>query len=79
MKLASFVHNGRQGIGVAAGETSLLDLQSHWPADRQVPLSMIDFIELGEEGQHLAADALSQAKDTELISIAEVDWLPPVV
>lgn len=79
MKLASFVHNGRQGIGVAAGETSLLDLQSHWPADRQVPLSMIDFIELGEEGLHLAADALSQAKDTELISIAEVDWLPPVV
>ena len=59
MKLASFVHSGKQRIGAAVGETSLLDLQSHWPADRRVPLSMIEFIELGEEGLQLAAKTMA--------------------
>ena len=79
MKLASFVNKGAQGIGVAVGESSLLDLQPYWPKDRRDPPSMIDFIELGEEGLQLAASALAQAKDTELIAVAQIDWLPPVV
>lgn len=79
MKLASFVHNGAALIGAAVGETALVDLQLHWPADRRVPGSMIELIELGEEGLQAAAAVLDQAKDVELIDTAEVDWLPPVV
>lgn len=79
MKLASFVHEGKQRIGAAVGETSLLDLQSHWPAERRVVQSMIEFIELGEEGLELAANALNRARKAELIPVDRVDWLPPVV
>ena len=79
MKLASFVHQGKERIGAAVGDTALLDLQSHWPADQAVPVSMVDLIERGEQGLQHAAGVLAQAEDVELIDIGEVDWLPPVV
>ncbi|MEJ2136217.1 MAG: fumarylacetoacetate hydrolase family protein [Desulfofustis sp.] len=79
MKLASFVRNGEERIGAALGETALIDLQSHWPADRRAPGSMIELIELGQEGLRLASAVLAQARDAELIDTTAVDWLPPVV
>jgi 2-keto-4-pentenoate hydratase/2-oxohepta-3-ene-1,7-dioic acid hydratase in catechol pathway len=79
MKLASFVRNGEERIGAALGETALIDLQSHWPADRRGPGSMIELIELGQEGLRLASAVLAQARDAELIDTTAVDWLPPVV
>ena len=79
MKLASFVHQGKERIGAAVGDTAVLDLQSHWPADQAVPVSMVDLIERGEQGLQHAAGVLAQAEDVELIDIGEVDWLPPVV
>ena len=79
MKLASFARNGEERIGAALGETALIDLQSHWPADRRAPGSMIELIELGQEGLRLASAVLAQARDAELIDTTAVDWLPPVV
>ena len=79
MKLASFVRNGEERIGAAVGESALVDLQSHWPADQKAPRSMIEFIEFGQEGLQVAAAILAQGNDAELIDPATVDWLPPVV
>ncbi len=79
MKLASFARNGEERIGAALGETALIDLQSHWPADRRAPGSMIELIELGQEGLRLASAVLAQARDAEIIDTTAVDWLPPVV
>ena len=59
MKLASFVHQGKERIGAAVGDTALLDLQSHWPADQAVPVSMVDLIERGEQGLQHAAGVLA--------------------
>ena len=78
MKLASFVRNQEERIGAAVGDAALVDLQSHWPADRKIPGSMIELIEFGLEGLQVAASVLAQVKDDELIDTAGVDWLPPV-
>ena len=72
MKLASFIHGGKERFGAKVGETALLDLQSHWPADRRIPGSMIEFIEFGQEGLQLAAAALAQAGEAELILLPEL-------
>ena len=79
MKLASFVRNDKTSIGAAAGESALVDLHSHWPADRRAPETMIELIEMGQEGLQVATEVLAQAEDSELIDTAAVDWLPPVV
>jgi 2-keto-4-pentenoate hydratase/2-oxohepta-3-ene-1,7-dioic acid hydratase in catechol pathway len=79
MKLASFIRNGEERLGAAAGETTLVDLQAHWPSDRRVPGSMIELIGSGQEGLQAAAAVLDRVKETELIDTAAVDWLPPVV
>lgn len=78
MKLASFIHNGTRRIGVAAGDDSLIDLQSVWPAGQDMPQTMIDFIKLAEDGRRIAAAAVKNADDYARIPLTEIDWLPPI-
>lgn len=79
MKLASIVYKGKERIGIADGDHYLLDLQSIWPAEQNMPQSMIGFIELGEEGLQIAESAVANAGDQARIPITEIEWLPPIV
>ena len=63
MRLASFSYNGRDCIGAYHKDSSLVDLGAAWPAV-QSPKTMIDLINLGEQGLQLAAEALEKASGT---------------
>ena len=79
MKFASFISDGIARIGAAGGADVIIDLQEAWPAGQERPDSMIELIELGEEGLQTARDAAANAPDSARIPISEITWLPPVV
>ena len=78
MRLASFSYNGRDCIGAYHKDSSLVDLGAAWPAV-QSPKTMIDLINLGEQGLQLAAEALEKAEELMQVPMAEVVWHPPVI
>jgi 2-keto-4-pentenoate hydratase/2-oxohepta-3-ene-1,7-dioic acid hydratase in catechol pathway len=86
LKLASFAFQGRERIGVALSDDTLIDLADaarhvgRGPDD--IPRDMMALIESGEEGASLlrdVADALRHAPDHfSWIDTLHVDWRPPV-
>lgn len=67
MKLLSYTHNGKNGIGVLDGATvaPIADIEN-----------MVALLRTGKTGLALAADALVQGGT---IAVAEITYLPPVV
>ena len=78
MKLASVIYEGQVHICVARDAQTLVDIAACPIAGKDFSQSMIDFIELGNEGLGLAADAMEAADERSIIPMAEVEWLPPV-
>lgn len=79
MKLASFMLDGAARFGAADRDDSIIDLQAAWPAGQEIPNSLIQLIERGDEGLRAAEAALSSANDTARIPLSEITWLPPIV
>jgi 2,4-diketo-3-deoxy-L-fuconate hydrolase len=78
MKLVSFTHRDEERIGVIQGESQVIDLSLALPAEKSLPLNMIDFIRLGDRGIDLATKALAAADVSATIPEDEIVWLPPV-
>jgi 2-keto-4-pentenoate hydratase/2-oxohepta-3-ene-1,7-dioic acid hydratase in catechol pathway len=78
MKLASFSYQGKEGIGVAAGEDEIIDLSLAFGSDAPVPTTMVELIKLGKKGLELAALALKTDNKAARIPCAQILWQPPV-
>lgn len=78
MKLASFYYHGRQCLGVAAGENTVVDLALAMAGQAAVPDSMLDLLRMGEEGLALAARAMQTNNDAARLPCSAVTWRPPV-
>ena len=75
MKLASFIHNDKQFIGVAAGDQHLLPLP-----DTTFGSSMLELINKGKASLQTIRDyQAAQAGNTDLLlACDQVQWLAPV-
>lgn len=78
MKLVSFNYRDEERIGVIKGKSQVIDLGLALPAEKNLPLNMIDFIRSGDEGTDLAAQALAAADESTAVPVDEIVWLPPV-
>lgn len=78
MKLASFTYQGVDRIGIARGDSGIIDLAAALGGDSRVPQTMIDLILMGDEGLELAALANETSDASAIIPVEAVTWLPPV-
>lgn len=78
MKLVSFNKSGQERIGVVKSDSEIVDLTLVIGSKRDIPQTMIDFIQLGDAGLDLAEQALSRGDSSTIISTEDVIWLPPV-
>ncbi len=80
MKLASFRAEGRDRIGVADGETHLVDITDALAAGstpNAAPRNVVEIIEMGDAGLALLARAAADGRGKRFAA-GEVEWQPPV-
>ncbi len=78
MKLASFTYQGVDRIGLAKGDSDIIDLSAALVQDTEAPKSLIDLIKLGDKGLALAAQALNTNLESAIIPLSEITWRPPI-
>ncbi len=78
MKLASFSYQGVDRIGLAKGDSEIIDFSLALGTDYPAPANMIDLIKLGEKGRTLADQVLKTKKRDAIIAVNKITWQPPI-
>lgn len=78
MRFASFIHRRQEGLGVAADSSHIIHLGRALGAGSGVPATMLELIEMGQQGLTLAARALATDDPQARIACDQLTWRPPV-
>ncbi len=78
MQLASFNYQGVDRIGIRRNDTQIVAIDDLPGLKPGALATMMDLIELGPAATEQVRQAVTNAKQKEIIAIEDIDWRPPI-